>query len=65
MIHPALSNGVATTYDRYHQIEQAEAGGQLANALYRIKRQFKFWHAFKALRQPSALNSYGQVEGII
>jgi hypothetical protein len=65
MIHPALSIVVVTTYAIYHKLEQGEAGGQLVNALYRIKRQFQFWHAFKALRQPTTLNSYGQVEAIV
>jgi hypothetical protein len=45
-----------------YQLEHGEAVGQLVNALYRIKRQFQFWQAFKALRQATDLVSYGQVE---
>ena len=36
--------------------------GQLVNALYRIRRQYQFWQAYKALRRPTDLVSYGQVE---
>jgi hypothetical protein len=46
----------------YYQLEHGEVVGQLVNALYRIKRQFQFWQAFKALRRPTDLVSYGQVE---
>ena len=45
-----------------YQLKHGEAVGQLVNALYRIKRQFQFWQAFKALRRPTDLVSYGQVE---
>jgi len=65
MIHPALSKDVVTTCAIYHELEQGEAVGQLVNELYRIKRQFQFWQAFKAIRQPTDLISYGQVEAIV
>lgn len=42
-----------------YQLEHGEAVGQLVNALYKIKRQFQFWQAFKALRRPTDLVSYG------
>jgi len=36
--------------------------GQLVNALYRLRRQYQFWQAYKTLRRPTNLVSYGQVE---
>ena len=66
MIHrQALSIVVVITCALYYQLEHGETVGQLVNALYRIKRQFQFWQAFKALRQPTDLISYGQVEAIV
>ena len=38
--------------------------GQLVQAAYRRKRQFRFWQAFHALRWPTDLVSSGQVEAI-
>jgi hypothetical protein len=63
MIHcQVISKDVALTCAIYQQLEHGAAVGQLVNALYRIKRQFQFWQAFKALRQLTDLVSYGQVE---
>ena len=45
-----------------YMLEHGEVVGQQANALYKRKRQFQFWQAFNALRWPTDLVSYGQVE---
>ena len=36
--------------------------GQIAHAKYRRMKQFQFWNAFHALRRPTDLVSFGQVE---
>ena len=46
----------------FHKYVDTSVTGKIAHVNYRRMKQFQFWFAFHALRWPTDLVSYGQVE---